>query len=61
VARKLGDQGLLVWDGAFSAARAVELLGLEAQGGLVRAGMALYTTAGEVQRLVEAVAAIARD
>ena len=61
VARRLGERGVLVGDGDFHSARAVELLGLEAQGGLVRAGISIYTTVEEVQRLCEGVAAIARD
>jgi cysteine desulfurase family protein (TIGR01976 family) len=60
VARRLGERGVLVGDGDFHSARAVELLGLEAQGGLVRAGISIYTTAEEVHRLCEGVAAIAR-
>lgn len=58
VARRLADQGLLVWDGDFYAARAVELLGLADRGGLVRVGMSLYTTEDEVDRLVEALRGI---
>ena len=54
-ARALGDRGLFVWDGDFYAARLVELLGLVTRGGLIRVGLAPYTTAGELERLVEAV------
>ena len=54
-ARALGDRGLFVWDGDFYAARLVELLGLVTRGGLIRVGLAPYTTAGELKRLVEAV------
>ncbi len=59
VARKLGELGVLVGDGHFYAVRAVEALGLEAQGGVVRAGQAMYTTEEDVQRLLDGVAAIA--
>lgn len=55
VAGHLAGKGLLVWDGDFYAARAVEILGLADSGGLVRVGMSLYTTAEEVDRLVEAL------
>ena len=60
VARRLGEQGVLVWDGNFYAAKAIEVLGLEAQGGVVRAGISMYTTEVEVQRLLDGIAAIAK-
>jgi len=60
-ARALGDRGLFVWDGDFYAARLVELLGLAGRGGLIRAGLAPYTTLGELERLVAAVSALARS
>jgi cysteine desulfurase family protein (TIGR01976 family) len=60
VAQRLGELGVLVGDGNFYAVRAVELLGLEAQGGVVRAGQAMYTTEEDVQRLLDGVAAIAK-
>ena len=60
-ARALGDRGLFVWDGDFYAARLVELLGLAARGGLIRAGLAPYTTQVELERLVTAVSALARS
>jgi cysteine desulfurase family protein (TIGR01976 family) len=53
VADRLGEAGLLVWDGDFYAARAVEALGLADRGGLVRVGMSLYNTGEEVERLLE--------
>ena len=59
VARQLGDQGVLVWDGNFYAARAIEVLGLDPQGGVVRAGISMYTSEEDVQRLLDGVAAIA--
>lgn len=60
-ARRLGEEGVQVWDGDFYAPRPVEVLGLVEQGGLLRAGISLYNTAEEVARLVEGVARIARD
>jgi selenocysteine lyase/cysteine desulfurase len=59
--RALGDRGLFVWDGDFYAARLIELLGLAERGGLIRAGLAPYTTQGELERLVEAVSDLARS
>lgn len=60
-ARALGDRGLFVWDGDFYAARLVELLGLVDRGGLVRAGLAPYTTQAELERLVTAVGHLSRS
>jgi cysteine desulfurase family protein (TIGR01976 family) len=59
VCRRLGGEGLFLWDGHFYAIRLVERLGLLERGGLVRAGLAPYTTAGEVERLLDAVRRLA--
>lgn len=59
VARKLAARGLFLSHGNFYAATVVERLDLLPEG-LVRAGAACYTTADEVERLVAAVADIAR-
>jgi cysteine desulfurase family protein (TIGR01976 family) len=48
----LGDAAVYVWDGHFYAARAVELLGLAGRGGLLRAGMSMYSSEDDVQRLL---------
>ena len=48
-------------DPDLTAARLVELLGLADRGGLIRAGLAPYTTQGELERLVAAVSALARS
>jgi len=53
VARWLGERGVFVTSGDFYAATVVERLGVKS--GLVRAGCACYTTAGEVERLIEGV------
>jgi len=58
-ARALGERGLFVWDGDFYAARLVELLGLAERGGLIRVGLAPYTTKDELDRLVTAVGDLA--
>lgn len=60
VARRLADSGLFLSHGNFYAASVVQRLGLDSEG-LVRAGCACYTTAEEVERLVEGVMAIAAD
>jgi cysteine desulfurase family protein (TIGR01976 family) len=59
VAGALADEGVFVSNGDFYATTVVERLGLGA-GGLVRAGCACYTTAEEVDRLVEGVRRLAR-
>jgi cysteine desulfurase family protein (TIGR01976 family) len=59
VARALADLALFVSSGDFYAATAVRRLG-HAKDGLVRAGCACYTTAEEVERLLEGVAGVCR-
>jgi cysteine desulfurase family protein (TIGR01976 family) len=54
VARRLAEQAVFASHGDFYAATVVERLGLGPEG-LVRAGCACYTTAEEVDRLVEGV------
>jgi cysteine desulfurase family protein (TIGR01976 family) len=54
VARACAAQGVFVSNGDFYATTVLERLGY-AKDGLVRAGCACYTTAEEVERLVEAV------
>ena len=60
VARALAERGIFVSSGDFYATTIVERLGLS-ETGLVRAGCACYTTADEVDRLVEGVRALALD
>jgi len=52
-ANALGAQGVYVWDGNFYAARAVECLGLAERGGLLRTGVSMYSTDGDVRRLLD--------
>lgn len=59
VSRRLAERGLFLSHGDFYAATVVERLGLGAEG-LVRAGCACYTTAAEVERLIEGVSEIAK-
>lgn len=56
LARRLGERGVQVWNGHFYAQRAVEVLGLEDVGGLLRTGFLLYNTSDEVELLVAGVA-----
>lgn len=56
----LADEGVCAWDGHFYAIRAIEVLGLEAQGGVTRVGVVLYNTAEETARVVEVVRKLKR-
>ena len=60
VAAALGARGIQVWDGDYYAVELIERLGLAASGGMVRAGLVHYNTLEEVDRLVAAVAELAR-
>ncbi|HSR98221.1 MAG TPA: cysteine desulfurase-like protein [Kofleriaceae bacterium] len=59
VARALAERAVFVSHGDFYATTAVARLG-HAKDGVVRAGCVCYTTADEVDRLLEAVRAVAR-
>ena len=59
VAEALGRRGLYLSSGDFYALTVVERLG-HAADGVVRAGCACYTTEDEIDRLLGAVAEIAR-
>ncbi len=61
VAEALGAEGIAVWDGDFYATGLIERLGLADLGGVVRIGLTHYNTAGEVDRLVEALGRIAAE
>jgi cysteine desulfurase family protein (TIGR01976 family) len=51
-AEYLGDHGICCWSGNYYALRLMERLGLEAQGGAVRIGLAHYNTREEIDRLL---------
>ena len=59
VARRLGEEGVFVWNGNFYASTVCERLQLDDCGGLIRAGLAPYTTAEDVDRLIDGVRRIA--
>jgi selenocysteine lyase/cysteine desulfurase len=60
VSSQLADEvGAFLSHGDFYAATVVERLGVRSQG-LVRAGISVYTTAEEVDRLIEGVSVVAR-
>ena len=56
----LGEQGIFVADGNYYALAAMERLGFEARGGLVRAGFVHYNTVEEIDRLLGALDQLAR-
>jgi cysteine desulfurase family protein (TIGR01976 family) len=57
VARRMGERGIYVWDGDYYALEPMRALSLGAAGA-VRAGFLHYTTEDEVDRLLEAFAAL---
>jgi selenocysteine lyase/cysteine desulfurase len=60
VCESLDAAGIAAWDGHYYAVEVTRRLGLDEAGGMVRVGAAHYTTASEVDRLVEAIGDIAR-
>ena len=54
-ARRLGAEGVFVWNGDFYATTVCDVLGLSDCGGLIRAGIAPYTTDEDVERLIDGV------
>jgi selenocysteine lyase/cysteine desulfurase len=60
VARRLDEANIFVWDGNFYALAVTERLGLEEHGGLVRVGLAHYSTAEEVDMLLGVMADMPR-
>lgn len=55
----LGGRGIATWDGDFYATGLIERLGLAGSGGVLRIGIAHYTTADEVDRLLDGLTAVA--
>ena len=59
VADALAEQRVAVWDGHNYAVEAMAPLGLDAEAGAVRAGISVYTSDDDVERLLAAVADVA--
>ncbi|MCU0275607.1 MAG: cysteine desulfurase-like protein [Acidobacteria bacterium] len=59
VAAKLAAAGICVWEGNYYAWEPMKFLELEAKGGAVRAGLALYNTSSEVDHFLEELNRIA--
>lgn len=58
VASRLAAQGIYIWSGHYYALNAVERLGALESGGLARIGYVHYNTVAEVDRALEALAAL---
>jgi cysteine desulfurase family protein (TIGR01976 family) len=58
VAAYLAERGIFAWSGNFYAPEAIARLGLADLGGLVRVGFCHYTSASEVDALIEALAGL---
>jgi len=58
-ARRFADFGVFVWNGNYYALAVMEALGLEESGGAVRIGFCQYSTADEVDYVVETLDRIA--
>ncbi len=54
-AKRLGEQGICVWNGNYYAVNLTERLGVENRGGMVRIGLSHYSTMEEVDRLLVAL------
>ena len=59
IATFLGNHDIYTWDGNYYALAVTERLGLEGQGGMLRVGLAHYNTIEEIDRLGEALHALA--
>jgi cysteine desulfurase family protein (TIGR01976 family) len=60
VSKALAAEHVAVWDGHNYAVEIVRQLGLDATGGVVRAGVSRYTSPADAERLLDAVGRIAR-
>ncbi|MFW6097054.1 MAG: cysteine desulfurase-like protein [Chloroflexota bacterium] len=59
VAKRLGQEGIFVWEGHYYALAVMERLELLESGGLVRIGFVHYNTEDEVDRVLEALRGLA--
>ena len=56
IAAHLASRNIFAWSGSFYAPEVIERLGLTASGGLLRVGLCHYSTPGEVDALLAAMA-----
>jgi selenocysteine lyase/cysteine desulfurase len=55
IASFLAERGIFAWSGNFYAVEVIARLGLEDKGGLLRVGLCHYSTASEVDKLIQAL------
>ncbi len=55
IAQQLADQGIFVWAGGFYVVELMRMLGVSDTGGLVRIGLAPYSTKEEIDRTLEVI------
>jgi selenocysteine lyase/cysteine desulfurase len=60
VAAELARHGVCAWDGDYYARELFDAIGVNDDGGAVRLGLLHYNTAEEVDRVLDAVEALAR-
>jgi cysteine desulfurase family protein (TIGR01976 family) len=60
IAEEMDKDGLFVWDGNYYALEVTRRLGVEGQGGMVRAGAAHYNTRDEIARFGKSLSRIAK-
>ena len=58
VCQKLAQENICAWDGHFYALKAIQVLGLEEKGGVIRLGISAYNSIDEINRTVEAISKI---
>ena len=61
VSARLGRKGICTWDGNFYAVRPMEVLGLQAAGGVTRVGVSLYNSDEEIARLLGEVGEMVKE
>jgi cysteine desulfurase family protein (TIGR01976 family) len=60
IAAHVAERGLQVWHGHFYAMKVLEVLQLTERGGLLRVGVSMYNDRAEIDRLLDAMTALAR-
>jgi cysteine desulfurase family protein (TIGR01976 family) len=58
LAARLAERGIAAWHGNYYALEVLRALGLEERGGALRIGVMHYNTAGEIDRLLDVLAAV---
>ncbi len=58
ICKLLAEKSICAWDGHFYALRAVEVLGLLAQGGVTRMGICAYNTSEEIDYVIQSLKTI---